>query len=169
MAVEFVHKEDQIIHETLFEHNNVLTAFLTFACHNTDSDCETASRNRGAGSRFLEPSPFLFRGAIGLSGWFNCPHITRILASTQPLPALNSMSANPKEDDPLAFVKKRNKVYTLFDHVPADTVNLKMGAPGESLLKKSKEIMKKGSVHKMVLAPLSVLVRAVLCTDLGHL
>lgn len=71
------------------------------------------------------------------------------------------MSANPKEDDPLAFVKKRNKVYTLFDHVPADTVNLKMGAPGEALLKKSKEIMKKGSVHKMVLAPLSVLVRAV--------
>ena len=61
------------------------------------------------------------------------------------------MSTNPETADPLAFVKKRNKSYTLFDHVPADTVNLKMGAPGEALLKKSKEIMKKATVHKMVI------------------
>ena len=60
------------------------------------------------------------------------------------------MSTKKQEDDPLAFVKKPNKSYTLFDHIPSDTVNLKMGAPGEPLLKKSKEIMKKATVHKMV-------------------
>ena len=60
------------------------------------------------------------------------------------------MSTKQQEDDPLAFVKKPNKSYTLFDHIPVDTVNLKMGAPGEVLLKKSKEIMKKATVHKMV-------------------
>lgn len=62
-----------------------------------------------------------------------------------------STQENQQPDDPLAFVKKRNKSYTLFDHVPADTVNLKMGAPGEVLLKKSKEIMKKATAHKMVI------------------
>ena len=60
------------------------------------------------------------------------------------------MSTKRQEDDPLAFVKKPNKSYTLFDHIPPDTVNLKMGAPGEALLKKSKEIMKKATAHKMV-------------------
>ena len=60
------------------------------------------------------------------------------------------MSTKQQEDDPLAFVKKPNKSYTLFDHISADTVNLKMGAPGEVLLKKSKDIMKKATVHKMV-------------------
>ena len=71
------------------------------------------------------------------------------------------MSTKPEEDDPLAFVKKRNKSYTLFDNVPADTVNLKMGAPGEALLKKSKEIMKKATVHKMVTTYLNVHVTSI--------
>ena len=56
------------------------------------------------------------------------------------------------EDGPPAttsstFVKKQ---YTVFDHIPANVINLQMGAPGEALLKKSKEIMKKAAVHKMV-------------------
>ena len=59
------------------------------------------------------------------------------------------MSTKQQKDDRLAFVKKQNS-YTQFDHIPTDVVNLKMGAPGESNLKKSKEIMKKATVHRMV-------------------
>ena len=58
-----------------------------------------------------------------------------------------TMSTKQQEDDPLAFANKR---YTAFDDVPSDMVNLEMGTPGEALLKKSKEIMKKATVHKMV-------------------
>ena len=59
------------------------------------------------------------------------------------------MSTKKQEGDPLA--KKPVKNCTQFDHILAsDTINLKLGAPGEPLLKKSKEIMKKATVHKMV-------------------
>ena len=59
------------------------------------------------------------------------------------------MSIKQQEDDRLA--KRPIKNSTQFDHILAsDTINLKLGAPGEPLLKKSKEIMKKATVHKMV-------------------
>ena len=60
------------------------------------------------------------------------------------------MSNQQQEDDRPALSKQPSKNYTQFDHVPADLVNLQMGAPAELLLKKSKEIMKKATVHKMV-------------------
>lgn len=65
------------------------------------------------------------------------------------------MSTKQKEtDDPLAFVKKPGKKYTLFDYaLQPGTVDLKMGAPGEVLLKKSKEAMKKATAHKLVCFP----------------
>ena len=60
-----------------------------------------------------------------------------------------TMSTKKQEGDPLA--KKPIKNCTQFDHILAsDTINLKLGAPGEPLLKKSKDIIKKATVHKMV-------------------
>ena len=42
------------------------------------------------------------------------------------------------------------KTATLFDNVPSEFTNLKMGAPGEYLLKQCAQIMKKAVVHSMV-------------------
>lgn len=45
---------------------------------------------------------------------------------------------------------KEPKVATLFDYMAPGMVNLKMGAPGEAMLKKCAEAMKKAAVHRMV-------------------
>ena len=70
---------------------------------------------------------------------------TSIEQQLQDDPPATTSSSGSKE--PWTFIKKN---YTAFDDVPADIVDLSMGAPGEALLKKSKEIMKKATVHKMV-------------------
>ena len=45
---------------------------------------------------------------------------------------------------------KTPKVATLFDYMAPGMTNLKMGAPGETMLKKCAEAMKKAAVHRMV-------------------
>lgn len=45
---------------------------------------------------------------------------------------------------------KEPKVATLFDYMAPGMTNLKMGAPGEAMLKKCAEAMKKAAVHRMV-------------------
>lgn len=45
---------------------------------------------------------------------------------------------------------KETKVATLFDYMAPGMINLKMGAPGEAMLKKCAEAMKKAAVHRMV-------------------
>ena len=45
---------------------------------------------------------------------------------------------------------KAPKIATLFDYTAPGMINLKMGAPGEAMLKKCAEAMKKAAVHRMV-------------------
>ena len=45
---------------------------------------------------------------------------------------------------------KAPKVATLFDYMAPEMTNLKMGAPGETMLKKCAEAMKKAAVYRMV-------------------
>ena len=45
---------------------------------------------------------------------------------------------------------KEVKKSTLFDYMAPGMTNLKMGAPGESMLKKCAEAVRKAAVHRMV-------------------
>ena len=44
----------------------------------------------------------------------------------------------------------RVNLQTLYDYMAPGMTNLKMGAPGESMLKKCAEAVKKAAVHRMV-------------------